>query len=107
MTDIIDDGESLTPTTEYRLTFDAADSQQAARWEATGKGFDDPECDWNSMFRWNTRERFSTDLDPAGIFEQYHGLKKWADDRTQPIRNVHMWSRAFNNGGWVEMVEVL
>lgn len=65
------------------------------------KGFSGwQDFDWSRLDNlWMMHENTTSDMDAA--LDQYHQLKVWAENKTQPIRNPKIQSRP--DSGWTDL----
>lgn len=110
---------TMTPMSEtpghvyqYRLRYDVIGAQDEQRWIATGKPFNDPECDWNAWRSWHTIEVLETDKDQmalSNLFMRYAAMYGLSVNRLQPIRNVSLQRRTYvsdtEHGPWEDNTE--
>lgn len=91
---------SAATRVEYRLSWESPDTWQVASIEHMEGRAVWPTFDWDKLRDWHRTEVVF--LEGSDRMGQYHTLKKWAETREQPIRNVVLERREIpvEDEGW-------
>ena len=93
-----------TRTMEYRLSWEMPlDLLKIDMIERSQSRDIWPTYDWDKLGTWVTSETRWKEGDRDDGMDQYETLKKWAETREQPIRNVKLEWRPVDEGNWEEV----
>lgn len=86
---------------EYRLSWEMpADNWKVAEIEQRQGRDIWPTYDWDTLGEWEQIEVVWKDTEENDRLDQHAQLKRWAETREQPIRNVKLEWRPIDLGNW-------